>query len=379
MNLRHLSSGLKDSFLQAACRANQFGTLTLLLADDRIDPNYPKGGPLITTCYAKHFQILALLLTDSRIDVNVSSELDMTALGICCESGQLPLVRMLLTHQQLDVNQLYSDGVDTPVMKSCVHNHLEIIDLLLADPRVNVNLRNKDGITPLMFCCSNGLLESATLLLSHSNIDVNATHEKTGGMALHFASQQGHLPLVELLLTDPKVDVNRVDGLMTTPFRAACANGHVLTVKAMLADHRVDVNKGNSFNSTPLWTAANMGLLGVVESLLASGRDIDTTVKSCFQTAYQIAIINRNCVQKADQETPELFHQRQSCGAAIAALILAYEKDRGLRERIATLAPTRKLAPPRPSKSGGGISNQMLVISAFLVVGAFVFVRFWRN
>ena len=96
----------------------------------------------------------------------------------------------------------------------------------------------------------------------------------------------------------------------------------------MLADARVDPNKPNDRQITPLWFASQSGHLPVVQLLFASGRDIDTKMKSVSNTtAAQQARGMGDRVKKADDETEEDFQRKKKYCAAIADLIDSYEKD----------------------------------------------------
>ena len=79
-----------------------------------------------------------------------------------------------------------------------------------------------------------GHVEIVNALLAQ-NADVNAA-TTCGATALLFASQNGHLSVVQRLLAAPSIEVNKApatDG--TTPLHAAAMYGHVAVVQTLLA------------------------------------------------------------------------------------------------------------------------------------------------
>ena len=113
-----------------------------------------------------------------------------------------------------------------------------------------------------------------------------------------------------------------------TPFLIACQEGHKEVVLLLLDDPRIDSNKPAYDQSTPLWIASQNGHLVVVQHLLASGREIDTKMRSTFnnKTASEQGR-QQPSVPKSANETEEDFQRRKTSGPICANLINAYEKD----------------------------------------------------
>ena len=53
----------------------------------------------------------------------------------------------------------------TPFLTACQNGHKEVVSLLLADMKFNVNKPTDDGFTPFMIACFNGHKEVIELLL----------------------------------------------------------------------------------------------------------------------------------------------------------------------------------------------------------------------
>jgi len=74
----------------------------------------------------------------------------------------------------------------------------------------------------------------AKMLLA-AGVDPNSTAHRFYGPALHAAAHRGNLPLVELLLTRPGIDVNLGDLDGRTALMPAAKAGHVKIVEALLS------------------------------------------------------------------------------------------------------------------------------------------------
>jgi len=111
-------------------------------------------------------------------------------------------------------------------------------------------------------------------------VDVNWADPKGNQTALYNACFHGRASNAADLLKSPKIDVNKAGTEGITPFYLACAQGHQKVVLLLLKDLRVNVNKPNHNQLSPLSYASQEGHLSVLQSILASGRDVNTWVKS---------------------------------------------------------------------------------------------------
>ena len=129
--------------------------------------------------------------------------------------------------------------------------------------------------------CQIGHKEVVSLLLTDPRIDLNKA-DNNGFTPFYVACQGGHKEVVSLLLADPRVDPNKPNNNEATPLWMACQCGHKEVISLLLADPRIDPNKSQRDQSTPLWQASQNGHLVLVQHLLAAGREIDTRRKSAF-------------------------------------------------------------------------------------------------
>jgi ankyrin repeat protein len=68
--------------------------------------------------------------------------------------------------------------LDTPSSGSKDDGHLDIVKVLLATEGIDVNVKEKDGQTPLHMVVRNGYLDIVKALLATEGVDVNAEERK---------------------------------------------------------------------------------------------------------------------------------------------------------------------------------------------------------
>eukprot|EP00981_Chlorochromonas_danica_P007492 scaffold1757_cov218-Ochromonas_danica.AAC.1 len=254
---------------------------TLLLYRNSVDVNKAdKDGwtPFYTACHYGHVEVVKVFLLGGPVDVNkptcniTSRKLswlfylswfrdqdDYTPLTIACKNGHVELVTLLLHDPRVNANMTTDDG-RTPLHYACRGGHIEVVKMLLLDERVDVNKTNKDGCIPLHRACSKGNVEVIRMFLLDERVDV-ATADKDGRTPLHYACRGGHIEVVKMLLLDERVDVNKSDN-----------GGHIEVAKMLLLDERVDVNKTDNDGWASLHIACENGYLEVVKMLLLDGR-----------------------------------------------------------------------------------------------------------
>ena len=161
--------------------------------------------------------------------------------------------------------------------------------------------------------CTSGDLELVKHLASDPAVNVNWGDPEFNRTAFYRACFHGHLSIVEFLLNHPQVEVNKSQQEGGTPFYAACQEGHLDVAKLLLTDTRIDVNKLNQYQSTPLLKAAEKGHMPIVQLLFASGREVDTKIKTIAGPA------------RWNNKTAAEIARLQ--GPLIAALIDSFEAD----------------------------------------------------
>ncbi|MEV4002295.1 ankyrin repeat domain-containing protein [Actinomadura sp. NPDC049753] len=144
------------------------------------------------------------------------------------------IARMLIDGG-IDVELATSKAEQTPLSHAASRGTAEITELLIATKRVDLDSRDKDGVSPLHYASRHGHLDPVRLLLE-AGANPNIT-ESYGFTPLHEAAENGHVEVVRALLTagaDP-------GGGLTKPFESYPVNATPLDI-ARIKGHQTIVD-----------------------------------------------------------------------------------------------------------------------------------------
>ncbi|AKH19183.1 ankyrin repeat domain-containing protein [Sedimenticola thiotaurini] len=201
--------------------------------------------PLLTCCTYRPLAEVMALLIDQGADINARNAKGESALSIAVGKKNGPVIDILLKHNA-EVNVISDDG-QTPLFRAAYKNLVEYAKEMLrrgADP--NLNPRNPEDGTSLLWAAGTGDLELVEMLLCHG-AEINAPG------VLH--STIKHIHIMEYLIREG-----------------------------------ADVNKKGAWGSTALHMAAYKCEKEVVELLTNSGADIQIKDDKEGQTPYEWAL-----------------------------------------------------------------------------------------
>lgn len=178
------------------------------------------------------------LLKDPRKKsfINGRGEYDRTPLHMAVFNRWIDIAALLIKNGA-DVNAQSNDeeqGV-TPLHYAVEQGNLEMVRLLTSFEQLNVNIKNSKGFTPLHYSLIDGNDDIAYLLFDRG-ADVNAQTSKEGGLLtpLHCAVEKGNLEMVKMLTSYVQLDVNIKNSKGFTPLYEAVVKGEVEIVKRIL-------------------------------------------------------------------------------------------------------------------------------------------------
>ena len=129
-------------------------------------------------------------------------------------------------------------------------------------------------MTSFPHLCEEGRLEEVRAALARGQ-DVNSSvrDNRTGLMG---AILGGHNSVVELLLSQPSLNVNSTTSIGATALHLACPN--VTGLRLLLADPRLtSINARDGFGNTPLmWAVSDGSVECVRELVMVEGVDLET-------------------------------------------------------------------------------------------------------
>merc|ERR1719220_157952 len=119
-------------------------------------------------------------------------------------------------------------------MKAITREENQVVEMLLADPRTNVNLCSQAaGLTPLHIACATGNLEAVQMILAKPDLTSLNWRDKDDGISpLMAAVGAGRLEVVRHLVGIPEVDLQTIDNLGRTLIDVA-RDSHPLLVPVL--------------------------------------------------------------------------------------------------------------------------------------------------
>ncbi|RSM02612.1 hypothetical protein CEP52_007866 [Fusarium oligoseptatum] len=279
----------RGNLLVAAASVGSTKLVESLLVMHAVDPSlaYPHSGeselqgltPLMAAAKGGHAPVVRLLLDTEAIQPDASHD-GRTALTLAAQNGFRDIVDMLIADGRVEIDQKDDEG-HTPLLLAAKGGHEDVVEALLMNETVNPDCRDEKGRTPLSRAmgagcdCSNSLLQGykgvVRRLLADHRVDPNSRDEKSN-TPLYHAAKNGHASLVEAILEHPMIDLGFGDKM--APLAVAASKGHADVVKAFLKVGRFDVNTLMAYpyedsGSTLLSLAAGGGHMGVVDLLLS--------------------------------------------------------------------------------------------------------------
>lgn len=141
------------------------------------------------------------------------------------------------------------------------YGNLEIIEYLLQN--IDINIKDRNGDTILIWASYNGYLELVKILLKKT-INLNAKN-KYGYTALIKASYKGNLEIVKSLL-EKGANLNIANNYNYTALIWAVIGGKIEIVKT-LVENGANLSIKNKYGQTALDTAKNLYRLDIIEYL----------------------------------------------------------------------------------------------------------------
>ena len=159
----------------------------------------------------------------------------------------------------------------TPLYNACFNDKTKLAKFLI-EQWADINIKDKDGKTPLYLACYYNNTELAKLLLEYG-ADVNSKNE-SGITPLFWSCSKNNTELVKLLI-EHGADVNSKNEYGYTLLHLACSKNNTELVKLFI-EHGADINSKDKVGETPLlWTCKNNNT-ELAKLLLEYGADVDS-------------------------------------------------------------------------------------------------------
>jgi ankyrin repeat protein len=252
-------NAMGNSALSRAVYYGHAEIVHLLLSQPDIDVH--AGQPLLYAINGDQRDIVRQLLEFPSFDVNRDD-----GLAYAATLGNANILKMLLQAPGIEVNEAVWLG-NSALTAAAEHGHEDVIRLLLQDGRVNLNAINACGDTALARAVKASRAKIVDDLLQTADIDPNQ------GGAIFLAATKGEWGLVDMLLCDPRIDVNAKSGALNgsdggdSLLGIAAASGELAMVQRLLRNSKIDPDCGK-----PLFKAVAQQRWAILQALLADDR-----------------------------------------------------------------------------------------------------------
>lgn len=230
-------------------------------------------------------EVLVLFLERNATLVDAQHQGGDFALTAAVRGGHSKAVGLLI-ERGADIKRADDADEKGLVLLAC-HSDFADIAAQLISAKANINMVDRDGITPLLIAVARRWCDCVEQLIAHG-ADVNFAFNLDRETPLMVAVNQVSPSLVKLLI-EAGAEVNSCDIHGDTPLLMAMFDCESEEIVEQLLDAKADINRVNNAKETALMWAAINGLERIAAQLISHGADINK-VDDVGHTALHYAI-----------------------------------------------------------------------------------------
>ena len=170
----------------------------------------------------------------------------ITHFSYYCRKGNTEMVINELNNKYKKVsyfNKRVGINKKTGFFTACKNGHYDIAEILIDDPRIDINKRDVHNISVFMHVCINGDYDIAKLLLENKRYKID---KRESGDYMYFAYESKNRALFKLLINSDRIDINcKIKQVNKTIFHYifVCCDAEMISL--LLKKPKLDVNLGN--------------------------------------------------------------------------------------------------------------------------------------
>ncbi|XP_046577493.1 ankyrin repeat and KH domain-containing protein mask-like [Haliotis rubra] len=266
----------RTNMLMLACVGGNLSIVKHLLAMKIFDIN-SKGGPdnmsaVLFAAENGHSDVFDVLVSEGA-DLSGTQRYNKNCLMVACTSGNVNIVKHLLSTKLFDINERGGWNTATPVMMAARRGHYDVYHLLVTQG-ADLSLTDVDSQDILMVACKGGNLSIIKHLFSLKDIDVNRRGGHKRQTPIMLAAENGNVSVFDLLVSEG-ADLTLSDVDDRNCLMLACYGGNLSIVKHLLSLKTFDFNRrGGKYNQTPLMVASERQHHRVYALLVSEGADL---------------------------------------------------------------------------------------------------------
>lgn len=203
---------------------------------------------------------------------------------LAAKKGHLPMVKLCLNKRPDLLNSTDADGL-TPLAWAAKRGEIAVVRYLVSRKGIVLNERDKQNYTALHLAIMCGYCPIVAILIKAGAMDVPLK----GFYAIHLATQEGHLDIVQFLIEENPELLNHPDNYRQTALVSAAGYGRVDIINYLMQQPNINLNVSTEYGLSPIaWAlekkqdlAANAFISNMINE------DNKHTMLDFIQTAYQ--------------------------------------------------------------------------------------------
>lgn len=274
------NAALSDDYgytpIHIAASKNNIKTINILLSNGAdINAHGIDGATALHIAASHgHTQLLAILLKAGALP-NIRDKNNKQAIDYAVDAGQIESVRILTDPDNITVAASTPEPKTHPLHWAAQNGDLATLKRQLKHTDIN-HPQGEYQWTALHMAAIGGAIETIKLLLD-KGADQQAIELEYQRTALHLAAILGHVTAVKLLATAATLDTR--DSQTETALHMSSDNGHLPVVQTLISAG-ADINTQTDYGDTALTLAINGGHTDVARWLLSQGAEISSAEDS---------------------------------------------------------------------------------------------------
>ena len=284
------SSCDKIEVLMMACRSGCLKIVKKLIDVEGVGTSLCAKTLILTASENSNMDIASYLIINKGMTIP-ESIIDKVAFSACA-SGHLDLLKnMFAFNYERVCSARDPDDQCTLFHRACHNGHIDIV-LYLIKQECDLHSTDKHERTPLHFASLNGHLRIVQLLITKFNCesDVKDSQQQT---PLHYACKSGKLDVVQYLFDKCGCNPNQMDENQWTPIAYSCKQEHLHIILYFISKHFFFTDRDKV---EILKLACKHGKLDMFQNLIEQiDIDDDTCRKNVFTDEYQQDLLCLAC------------------------------------------------------------------------------------